>query len=214
MKTTVYVKTDTQDQLLLSESVCRQLGVVPEHRFVEPPKVPDRNTDAEALVPTVRVQLVKSLRIPAKQGAIVPVCCEGNVKGFQQPSLVEATQELDGLVVEGAVITPQKDGITRTVVWNNSGFTQKLGEGAVLGVIESAEELDVSPDMETTNPATVNNLICSNQEARKKKLLDALMLPTLPSDELQQLEDSSSMLMMYSHWRKVSMGRLILSSLG
>ena len=62
------------------------------------------------------------------------------------------------------MITPPKDGITQIVVWNNSGFAQKLGVGAVLGVIEGAEELDVSPDIE-------------------------LMLPTLPSDELQQLED-------------------------
>ena len=116
MKTNAYVKMDAHDQLLLSEGVCRQLAIVTYHHSIEPPKVPDKNTDAEALVPTVRVQLVKSLRIPAHQGAVVPVCCGGGVVGSQQPLLVEAAQGLDGLVVESAVIPPPKDGITQMVV--------------------------------------------------------------------------------------------------
>ena len=60
----------------------------------------------------------------------------GNVEQFQQPLLVEAKQEFDGLIVDSAPIMPPKDGITQIVVRNNSGFTQKLDEGAVLGVVE------------------------------------------------------------------------------
>ncbi len=36
MKTTVYVKMDAKEQLLLSEGVCRQLGIVSYHRAVSP----------------------------------------------------------------------------------------------------------------------------------------------------------------------------------
>ena len=61
MKTTVYVKMDAQEQLLLSEGVCRQLGIVTYHPSIEPSKVPDKDSDADALVPTVRVCLVQSL---------------------------------------------------------------------------------------------------------------------------------------------------------
>ena len=61
MKTTVYVKMDAQEQLLLSEGVCQQLGIVTYHPSIKPSKVPDKNSDVDALVPTVRVCLVQSL---------------------------------------------------------------------------------------------------------------------------------------------------------
>ena len=108
---------------------------------------------------------------------------------FQQPLLVEAEQEFDGLIVDSAVITPPKDGFTQIVVRNDSGFTQKLDEGAVLGVVESAEVLDVYPDVETTNSVGVNRLDSANQGLRKEKLLAMPKLPMLPPDELQQLKD-------------------------
>ena len=60
MKTTVYVKMDAQEQLLLSEGVCRQIGIVTYHPSIEPSRVPDKDSDADALVPTVRVCLVQS----------------------------------------------------------------------------------------------------------------------------------------------------------
>ncbi len=37
------------------------------------------------------------------------------------------------------MIQPLKDGITQMVVRNDSGFTKRLDEGAVLGVIENAQ---------------------------------------------------------------------------
>ena len=85
-------------------------------------------------------------------------------------------------------IVPPNNGITQIVVRNDSGFTQKLDEGAVLGVVESAEVLDVHPDMESTDSVTVNKLNRANQGLRKK-LLATQRLPTLPPVELQQLKD-------------------------
>ena len=78
MNTTVYVKMDAQDQLLLSEGVCRQLGIVTYHPSIEPRKVTAQGSGDNALVPTVRVHLVQSLRLLPNQGAVVPVCCEGS----------------------------------------------------------------------------------------------------------------------------------------
>lgn len=191
MKTTVYVKMDAQDQLLLSEGVCRQLGIVTYHPSIEPPAVPDRNSDVEALVPTVRVRLVQSLRLPANQGAVVPVCCdsEGGMAKLQSPLLVEPVPELGSLVVESAVVSPPRDGLTQMVVWNKSGFTQQLSKGAVLGVVDNAEVLDAPSCEQDTEPVTVSRLDSSAQESRKKKLLEMLKLADLPPDELQQLKD-------------------------
>ena len=189
MKTAVYVKMYAQDQLLLSEGVCRQLGIVTYHPSIEPPSVPDQNSDDNALVPTVRVRLVQSLRLLPNQGAVVPVRCEGNIAPSQQALIVEAERELGGLAIESAVILPPKDGITQMVVRNDTGFTQKLEEGAVLGVVENAEVLEVSPDLGATCSAAVNRLDSLNHEPRKGKLLDKLKLPMLPPVELQQLKD-------------------------
>ena len=45
------------------------------------------------------------------------------------------------------MILPSKDGITQMVVRNDTGFTQKLEGGAVLGVVENTEVLEVSLDV-------------------------------------------------------------------
>ena len=66
--------------------------------------MPDRNSDVEALVPTVNVRLVQSLRLLANQGAVVQFRCdsERGMAKLQQPLLVEPAPELGSLVVEQA----------------------------------------------------------------------------------------------------------------
>ena len=96
---------------------------------------------------------------------------------------------MDGLIVDSGMIMPPKDGITQTVVRNDSGFTQNLDGGAVLGLVESAKLLDVYPDVETSDSVTVNRHDSANQKSRKEKLLTTLKLPMLSPDELQQLKD-------------------------
>ena len=97
MSTAVYVKMDAYDQLLLSEGVCRQLGIVSYHSSVDSGKSAKKSTKGKsseevAVVPTIRVNLVKSLRLPANQGAVVSVeltgCCHQHA-----PSLLVQNQE-------------------------------------------------------------------------------------------------------------------------
>ena len=116
-------------------------------------------------------------------------------------------------MIASLLTVPPKDGITQILVRNDSGFTQKLDEGAVLRVVGSAEVLDIYPDMETTDSVTVNKLDSANQGLRKEKFLATLRLPTLPPDKLQQLKD-----FLVDHpdvftWRKVSLGKLMLYNL-
>ena len=76
------------------------------------------------------------------------------------------------------------------VVRNDSGFTQKLDKGMVLGVVENAEVLEVPHDRGATNSTVVNRLdSSSDHEQREEKLLNKLKLPMLPPDELQRLKD-------------------------
>ena len=98
MTTPVYIKLDAEEQLLLSEGVCRQLGIIRYHPDVEPwrhrrnPPVvpaesdtPTESSGAGAVVPTISIRLVQSLRLPPGQCAVVPVQVEGARDGAPLP---------------------------------------------------------------------------------------------------------------------------------
>ena len=111
LQTTVYIKMDAHDQLLLSEGVCRQLGIVSYHPSVSSRKCVKKSI---ALVPTVRVHLVQALRLPPNQGAVVPVKLEGDSDILQHPLLVQTQERIEkqtGLMVEDAVICAPQSGM-------------------------------------------------------------------------------------------------------
>ena len=92
MTTPVYIKMDAHDQLLLSEGVCRQLGILQYHPDVEtwrggrkkstpstnkpkPSSLSAEETPGaeEAKVPTVCVNLVQSVQLLPHQSLVVEV---------------------------------------------------------------------------------------------------------------------------------------------
>ena len=85
MRTKVYIKMDTSDQLLLSEGVCRQLGIIRYHPSVRPSSEEQQegeearesmgreSPEDTAVVPTVRVQLLQSVTVPPLQRLAVEV---------------------------------------------------------------------------------------------------------------------------------------------
>ena len=77
MKTPVYVKMDAKEQLLLSEGVCRQLGIVHYHEQV----VPGDKQRAQMYVPTVRVHLVQTVKLRPDESVVAKVRLVGNGDG-------------------------------------------------------------------------------------------------------------------------------------
>ena len=76
MCTAVYIKMDAPDQLLLSEGVCRQLGIITYHRDVQEWRGGRRQpleASGNAKVPSVRVRLVNSIRLPPLQSTVAQV---------------------------------------------------------------------------------------------------------------------------------------------
>lgn len=71
--TPVYIKMDAEDQLLLSEGLCRQLGVVTYHSAVEVENTSQKEQEEPAKVPIVRVMLVESLHLLPRQSALARV---------------------------------------------------------------------------------------------------------------------------------------------
>ena len=66
LTTDVYVKRDASEPLLLSEGVCSQLGLVTYHPEVDASQTPAQEVGATVSVPTVKVRLVQSVKLPPK----------------------------------------------------------------------------------------------------------------------------------------------------
>lgn len=101
LTTPVYIKMDTLEPLLLSEGVCRQLGILQYHPDVQlcsskegqravsaamtegterltegQEELPDTSL-GDAIVPTISVRLIQSLRLPPGHCAVVLVAMDG-----------------------------------------------------------------------------------------------------------------------------------------
>ena len=103
---------DACDQLLLSEGVCRQLGMIRFHPSVErwkkvtgtskshsrestcsdTPNI-DNSTlqPQEAKVPTVRVHLVQTAHLLPRQSKVVEVRLSGDITTEEEPFMLEST---------------------------------------------------------------------------------------------------------------------------
>ena len=194
MKTTVYIKMDACDQLLLSEGVCRQLGIVTYHPSLLPRDTSDGTCEADTLVPSVRVSLVQTLKIPANRSALVPVRVECTPQQGNLPMFVEGREGIEketGLVVEDAVVSTTADCLAQLVITNLSGFTQRLPEGTPIGCAEAVDVLTPAPEVASTygSMADVKKLSSSQEEWRRKKLLEEVHLHNVPASDASQLQD-------------------------
>ena len=93
--TPIYIKIDAHDQLLLSEGVCSQLGILECHKNVWPGcelETDLLNTSREAAVTSVRtfrVSLSGSVIIPPNKSTVVPVRVESDTDINSVPLLIE-----------------------------------------------------------------------------------------------------------------------------
>ena len=208
MSTPIYVKMDSSTPLLLSEGVCRQLGILSYHSSISVAKQngdpsstensltqESANADsppevsAQASVPMVRVALVQSVKLLPRQTSQVKVQLLAVTSGG--PLLVEASSELEsqGVYIEEGLVQAGHDD-NPLLLTNRTGFTLELSSGYELG---AATEVDVvSPvkieDREESDDSRVNRLVSATEDnilRRKDRLLmfyrDTLQLP--PQDK-------------------------------
>ena len=96
MTTQVYVKMNAKEQLLLSEGACHQLGILSYHPDVKPCKVikgDQASAEGTARVPTVRVKLMQSARLPSNQ-SIVAEAHLTDSDGYGGPLLIELNEPI------------------------------------------------------------------------------------------------------------------------
>ena len=169
MNTAVYVKMDAHDQLLLSEGVCRQLGIITYHRAVQPLRGGLRRDghsgeadETHAKVPTVRVSLVQSLSLLPHQSSTVQVRVDP-YKSLRKPLLVEhdiRMEESTGFQMDDALIEPTEEGLAQLVISNPSGCSRTLSSGTLLGeAVEVTLMAPLEKDSFTSIPITESSLL-------------------------------------------------------
>ena len=151
----VHVKMDAQDQLLLSEGVCRQLGRLQYHQSVErwrrgkrrpahsdsgsasehttnpggPPTSTESTSDQTngAKVPTIRVNLLQSTHVLPHLSKVVEVAVisKDHTDG---PYLLDPTPLDCGLYVDPSLLQVEPDHIAVMVLSNPTGCSMSLAE--------------------------------------------------------------------------------------
>ena len=92
------------------------------------------------------------------------------------------------MLEDGLVTT--SDGLAPLVITNMSGITQQLSEGTVVGEAQEAEVVVATPESninDTPAESSVRKLSCSNEEERRKKILEMVQLTDVPQTETEQL---------------------------
>ena len=158
MHTPVYVKMDAYDDLLLSEGVCWQLGIVTYHSDMESNQsntVVDKPT---LLTHSVRISLVDSVQLAPRSSTLTSVKLEAG--DFSGPLLLEQTchlaeQGYDGLEVAESLVHSSNDGIVKVLISNPSGATQKMKRGTWIGVASEAKPVECVTNKANFQPREV-----------------------------------------------------------
>ena len=134
MKTPVYVKMDASEQLLLSEGVCRQLGIVTYH-----PDVRSKGPAKKGKVPTVRVKLVQAVRLLPNQSILADTQVDLDGLGgcadsylFEPDPLFQERQSVQ--MADGLVHCPP-DGQVKVLLTNHLGMSQVVDAGQDVGSV-------------------------------------------------------------------------------
>ena len=204
MSTAVYIKMDANDQLLLSEGVCNQLGIVTYHHDVHPgnmqPMTPHATNNTEAIVPMVSVNLLQSVKLPPQSSTVVQVKVTETL-GNTTLLLEESNKVRDefGIRIEDALLQPTEDGVAHIAISNWSGFTQTVEGGANLGnaigvtVVTPEEDLINGIDKVLVKPpedveVQINRVSDSViEKSRKTKLITKINAPDLSGEDRKTL---------------------------
>ena len=153
MCTSVYLKMDASDSLLLSEGVCHQLEIISYHPSVVVRDSRKKRHSSPA-VPTVRVQLVRSVRLPPQQTAMATLQMEGHSlcgSLLMEPTRAFSETEGNGLQFGDSLVNISENGFAQILLTNPTGFTRKLEKGSWLGRAWEATCVDSSIDPDTAS---------------------------------------------------------------
>jgi len=164
LHTTVYLKMDARDPLLLSEGACHQLGIIMYHPDVGAPS-PQSSVTA---VPVVRVKLVESVRLLPLQSKMITVEIEHGYS-LDRPILIEALPSecstVTDVQLECCLVNVTDTAPFKVMMTNSSGFTQHIDKadwaGQALEVVQvccdASESSYAAPDGDVNSVKTIHS---------------------------------------------------------
>ena len=151
-----------------------------------------------AIVPMVRVRLVTALRVPPHQFVFAKVRVDGDY-ARSDPLLFqhqEAVEESLGVRAGDALVHLNEDCTSQIFLMNTTGFTRRLEEGEVVGeavpavvVNPSGDEVSRAFTIYAVTQAELEGEANTREAERRKKLIEELKEPDLPSPEREILLD-------------------------
>ena len=190
LTTSVYLKMDSPDDLLLSEGVCRQLGIIQYHSEVRPvresPKLEPSKPASSGTVPLVKVSLVRSVHLLPHQSIVAQVhCAQVNVSCLVEQS--EAFSQETGMHLEPTLVESDRGGIASIVLSNTNGYSCHADAGEIVGVshsvsvVEPGEEGTDGSDWPVCQPASILSVM--SQSERVSLLRETVGKPDLLDTE-------------------------------
>ena len=165
---------DATDQLLLSEGVCHQLGMLNYHPKVEVWRGGrNRKGPRRSKVPTVHVRLINSVRVLPQQSAIVPVQVETPTAKsvLFEPFPSKKDSSLDACQLEAALIHPDDQGHAQLIVSNPTECVRKLERGTSLGRASDVVLVAAPPRA----PIDVKRVICNEQQSTREEKFQSIL---------------------------------------
>ena len=142
---------DAHDQLLLSEGVCSQLGIVEYHDNVWPGRKPETALEtSSANVPIVRtfhVRLLEPVTIPANKTIIAPVYISKDKLPANALMLFKGYGHVPEVTTPCTLLNPDNPRIEMS---NYRGFTEKIPGDAIVGEVTEVQVIEpVSDEIQT-----------------------------------------------------------------
>jgi hypothetical protein len=208
MNTPVYVKMDAPEQLLLSEGMCRQLGIISYHPEVKVQKKLHKN--GHCTVPTVRVRLIQDVRILPYQSSTFKVKLEGvHPVPKNAPLLLEADSTLQdelNMHLVNTLVLPAEDGHVLVTLDNYSGISQKIESGLQIRTAQSAEVVAHTKKGYNRSYAfclwsVVKKVASLDNEGRKQKIREHMISQF--SDSFLSIEEQDRLLSLVEDYHDV-----------
>ena len=183
------MKTEAPDPLLLSDAICRQLGIIHYHSNIKPL---DGNGETEAARQSIKtcskqvlkskVKMIQAVRLPAQHTAVMPVKIDGN----EGTLLLEPNPTLvDMLGIEDSLLEADQGGTAMVVVSNKGRISHLLKQGEEIGTVRKVSvtkfpDKNADPHLQTVSFAEIE---CADEDSP-----DAVLADTVPAGKIGSLD--------------------------
>ena len=202
MCTTVYLKMDAHEPLLLSEGVCYQLGIISYHPNVGismPTIRSHEDTDTVVTIPVVRVQLIESVQLLPSQSKMVATQLEKD-HGFSGTVMIEPSPDDCSTVQLGcSLVTLDNDKPVKVLLTNSTGFTQQVDKGLWNGLAYEATPVSVPSFPQDSAVVQSVNSTDEKEIEYRQKLLSQFLFKDKESPMTWQEKDQLLQLLLSNH---------------